>query len=250
MRVPRSPDTQGIYLMSQSHKFGITHALAVAIVLPFIVTGLVHQAVFGALSRIEPDPVQFFDWVTTTWTLIIATPITAVAAFLFVSKFARNRLLDGSARGFGFARPRERWIAETAGYTALAIAVLWVATSLLLEFGAGRQIATSDYNPIHNWLLIATVYFARPVVDEFLFRGVIYGTCAGRFGIRVAAFTSVVLFVAVSLPQGIDAISLARLTILGIACTGLRVRFDSIVPAIVCHIAITLLAPMMVPLGF
>lgn len=88
--------------------------------------------------------------------------------------------------------------------------------------------------PLYLWALVALV--VAPLVEEFVFRGVLFEGFSRSWGALPAAIVVTVLFVAMHVTEAwAYPPALAAIAILGILTTVVRVRSQSLVPAIALH---------------
>jgi membrane protease YdiL (CAAX protease family) len=87
-----------------------------------------------------------------------------------------------------------------------------------------------------------------PIVEEMLFRGIIYGGYHRSLGPVVAAVLTIVLFVVPHAPNLVT-FPLALVGIMGLALTTLwlRVRASAIGPAIAAHISYNVITVIVTP---
>ncbi len=142
--------------------------------------------------------------------------------------------------GFGVARPtRPRWL----------IVALLVGVLLVLLGGALTQVLTHGHDISQDieqltqnaplvWriVLAALAVSLGPLVEELLFRGVLLSALLPRCGTPLAALLSAAAFAAIHLP-GLhwQWYALPQLIGLGLALVWLRLRYQSLWPAVVTH---------------
>lgn len=82
--------------------------------------------------------------------------------------------------------------------------------------------------------IIAT--FSAPLVEEVIYRGVLYSAFERAFGIPIAFLLVTALFALVHVPQYYPSVStIVLLTLLSITLTGLRIWSNSLWPCVVLH---------------
>jgi hypothetical protein len=88
-------------------------------------------------------------------------------------------------------------------------------------------------------LMVALVaVLSAPIVEEVIYRGVLYAGLRKRIGIQSSVIIVTVLFTAVHLPQYWGAwASITALTILSLILTLIRARSKSLLPCVVVHMA-------------
>jgi uncharacterized protein len=82
--------------------------------------------------------------------------------------------------------------------------------------------------------------FTAPVVEEVVYRGLLFSAFRRRFGIAVAIILPTLLFTAVHVPQysldsNPDYATVIALLLLSLTLTVIRARTDSLLPCIVLH---------------
>lgn len=142
--------------------------------------------------------------------------------------------------GFGVARPtRARWL-----LVALLVGgLLPLLGSLLTQLLAHGHDIPQDIEQLTRsaplaWriVLAATAISLGPLVEELLFRGVLLSALIPRCGIPLAALLSAAGFAAIHLP-GLQWqwYAVPQLILLGLALVWLRLRYQSLWPAVVAH---------------
>lgn len=117
-------------------------------------------------------------------------------------------------------------------------------------FSAGNLVALA---PRFNWtdsvpvgaLLIFSVCVASPLVEEFVFRGVLFRQLAARFGISTSILITSTLF---GLVHGLDPFTFIRTFVLSAVLCLLYARTGSVFAAAILHGAVNLSTGFMVPL--
>lgn len=167
----------------------------------------------------------------------IATTIVyaALLASVYLVVVLRRKL---SWRDVGLHAPNRGFILMTLFvWVVMIIATVLVAAVVSSLFGDPpdvREQLSVGRSEISGaevfWLLIASVV-AAPVVEEVVFRGLLFPSLRKRWPFWAAALVSAVLFAAVHLTL----ILVPALTVLGLALAWLKERYDSVYPAIVLH---------------
>ena len=122
---------------------------------------------------------------------------------------------------------------------ALGAPVLSVAVSQIgLELEAVKEVAGIVQEP--GQLIAGLVVMAglAPLVEELIFRGLLYGWLAGRWGSRVAVVVSSLAFAAAHYEPAHVLLVLPLAFLFG----WLRRRTDSLLPSLVAHVANNCLA--------
>lgn len=162
-----------------------------------------------------------------------------LACGLFVFGLRRGRL-----DAFGLHAPlQDRYLAETAkSIAAMGIVSLLLGASLewLVRRSAWdwehldpfTQYA-DDYTQAPVWLFVAMVLLLGPLIEEFLFRGLLYPVIAEWWGVAMGIVATAFVFSALHIDQGIYGF-LARFLV-GIFLAFLYERTDSIWYPVLAH---------------
>lgn len=197
-----------------------------------------HLLLYFLWLFISDTPVNFSDEELYFWANILGVPLTGLGCIALVRTIAPDRFFDPSIRGIGMAPPQGRWVLETA--TAFLLVQTVIVSINMLRMSHG-ETGMSEFEEFFRSLegLKQTVFFINmstlgPAVEELIFRGILIGAIAARFGTVSAVLTSTVLFTAIHLP-GADLYSVGQLASLGLAASLLRVRTGSLLPPILLH---------------
>lgn len=96
-----------------------------------------------------------------------------------------------------------------------------------------RLLRSSRY-AVYVVAFVAT--FTAPLIEEVIYRGVLYSAFQRAFGVPVALFLVTLLFALVHVPQYYPSYStILLLTLLSVTLTGLRVWSNNIWPCVVLH---------------
>lgn len=88
-----------------------------------------------------------------------------------------------------------------------------------------------------RYLIAAMAVLTAPIVEEVIYRGVLYSGLRSRMGVEASVIIVTVLFAAVHVPQYWGAwASLAALTILSLMLTVIRTASKSILPCVAVHL--------------
>jgi membrane protease YdiL (CAAX protease family) len=177
-------------------------------------------------------------------TLAAATIVSVCCAALLVVWSAYRywpRLWAGAAPpGFGVTRPTHlRWLIAALLVGGLLPLLGSVLTQLLAH---GHEIPQDIEQLTRNaplvWRLVLAVLAVSlgPLVEELLFRGLLLSALLPRCGTPLAALLSATGFAVIHLP-GLQWqwYALPQLILLGVALVWLRLRYQSLWPAVVAH---------------
>lgn len=78
--------------------------------------------------------------------------------------------------------------------------------------------------------------FTAPIVEEVVYRGLLFSAFLRKFGMPIAFFTVTILFALVHIPQYYPSLStIFLLTLLSLILTAVRVKTDNLLPCIILH---------------
>ncbi len=188
----------------------------------------------------HPDPSE--DGGAATWVSIGGAAVAGVAAAVFLM------LLSGLQRD-----PNSNAavaIAKASYVVGVLFAVLVI--SIVLERVLPNKESTVFETLIKSsqqariWIALLAV-FTAPIVEEVVYRGVVYSALRPRVGLNWAIALVTLLFSAVHFPQYWGAWGgLAGLTLLSLALTAVRASTRSIFPCIVIHTLNNLVAAIQI----
>ncbi|HIN53667.1 MAG TPA: CPBP family intramembrane metalloprotease [Planctomycetes bacterium] len=205
----------------------------------FVVIGAWIYAV--AALGLKPDEAGFMDFIMQT-TLYSAVPISILAGYavLMVTRWlARDVITDGEITGVGWVESSPlRCLLGAALGVAICCSTTFLMITLFpnLEPEAGPLDDMFNQGGVMLLLLIILALVLAPLVEEFLFRGVMLAGFTRSFGFPLAVFFCTSLFVLLHF----DAIlrytpAVIPLTGISLALVFLRVKFKSLWPAIAAH---------------
>jgi membrane protease YdiL (CAAX protease family) len=130
---------------------------------------------------------------------------------------------------------------------------LWHALVLTVAFYVFGYLMTSAFGKVDNdferliegsrvavYLIAILATFTAPLVEEVVYRGVLYSAFQRKFGFTIAIIFVTVLFTAVHVPQYSqnnvpDYASVITLLVLSLALTLVRARTGNLLPCVVLH---------------
>jgi membrane protease YdiL (CAAX protease family) len=166
--------------------------------------------------------------------VILAHILTLAAGWLIVTRFNR----------FSF-RKTLGW--QMDGFR------LWHALVLTVAFYVFGYLMTSAFGKVDNdferliegsrvavYLIAILATFTAPLVEEVVYRGVLYSAFQRKFGFTIAVIVVTVLFTVVHVPQYSqnsvpDYASVITLLVLSLALTLVRARTGNLLPCVVLH---------------
>lgn len=198
--------------------------------------GLVAWLGADRLAHSMPESGGTEDPVATLASLGITFGAALPAVGLAVLRHGRH-----ASRLLGLVRCRSYWLwLFPIGITALSFvaddAILWAVSKVLGEDSEPTIVALMTSiakTPLFTFLAVLVVGVLGPVVEELVFRGLVYGYVEGRFGGIAAMIVSTVLFAAAHIEPAHVAVVVPMGLLLGWA----RMRTGSIWPTIAAHIA-------------
>ncbi len=96
------------------------------------------------------------------------------------------------------------------------------------------RILKSSRTAVYLVAFMAT--FTAPLVEEVVYRGILYSAFQRTFGVTIAVISVTLLFAVVHVPQYYPSVStIVLLTILSLILTLIRVRTDNLLPCIILH---------------
>lgn len=174
-------------------------------------------------------------------TLIVVCGLLVGAGLFFVFSHwrARHLLRDGSAGGIGWvpATKQAGMAAVLAGVLMTAIAVgtlFWFPVDLSTLSGPLAIMQQGGFWVQTVLVVIAVVY--APVVEEYMFRGVLFSAFQRSWGTWPAAVVVTLLFTGMHAADKLDYLpGFALVFLLAAGTMFLRLRYRSLVPAIAMH---------------
>ncbi|HEY2332786.1 MAG TPA: type II CAAX endopeptidase family protein [Acidimicrobiales bacterium] len=154
---------------------------------------------------------------------------------------------SGSLRTeFGFtARPRDVVIGLAAGFgSQLVLAVVLIPVYELLDINrnevgkTAQTLADRAHDPLGYISLFIVAVLGAAVFEELFYRGLVLGALRKRWGDWISIVVSSVIFGVMHF-QPVDTIAL---TLFGVVCAWLTVRYGRLGPSICAHFAFNLTA--------
>jgi membrane protease YdiL (CAAX protease family) len=186
-------------------------------------------------------------------TPLVADLVTLVLLYLFVTELRRRPFLDALRWNFRWtATPnvlgKKRVIPFASVVLGLAGATLVIIAGSAFQFVPGPEtLATKHFNssPLTRHAVSLSAVIGAPLIEELLYRGVLYGAFRRALGKLVAFALVVAAFTLVHWDQSGDGHrphwgAILTITMLGIICTGLRAYTDRIAPAFFAHLGYNL----------
>jgi membrane protease YdiL (CAAX protease family) len=159
----------------------------------------------------------------------------------FLRRLGLPKLTDGSAVGIAW-RPASRQAYSTAAGVSIGILAMVAGLTRLfppnMKALEGTTLDQLAHGPLWTMpFLLLLIVFLGPMLEEMLFRGIMFAGIASRWGTGWAVALTTIVFVALHAPEkihyppGFIDVGLAAL-----AVSWLRLRFNSIKPGMLLHI--------------
>lgn len=236
-KLPASADIQS----PNSPRWSVGEAIGVwfaSVLLIMLIPSLFLLPYLATLSTPVVDTDQIMEFAKSDPTSIIlqlvgiipAHLLTLGLAWLVVTRVSRYRFRDS----LGWERGGFRWwhyFLILAGFFALAAIVGHYFPEQENEL---LRILKSSREAVFVIAFIATV--TAPVVEEVVYRGVVYSSFQAKFGIPAAFAFTTVLFAFVHVPQYYPSFStIFLLTLLSVILTFIRIVSGNLLPCILLH---------------
>lgn len=163
--------------------------------------------------------------------IIPAHILTLVLAWLVVTKF--NKFSFRQTLGWSFNGFKVWYI------FAITVFILMMAVMLVGYFGEQENELTIIVQSSRTAaLLVAFIAtFTAPIVEEVIYRGILYSAFQRSFGILTAVVLTTFLFGLVHIPQNInDYVAIGLIFLLSLILTLIRVWTKNLLPCIVLHL--------------
>jgi membrane protease YdiL (CAAX protease family) len=166
--------------------------------------------------------------------LVLAHAFTLLLAWFVVTKFntfSFRQTLGWSMNGFRI------WHAALITIAFYAIAVILTTAFGDVENEFDLMLKSSRYAV---YLIVFFATFTAPLVEEVVYRGLLYSSFQRKFGMVLAVILVTLLFTAVHVPQyslgtNPDYAAVVALLLLSLTLTLIRARTGSLLPCIVLH---------------
>lgn len=156
--------------------------------------------------------------------------ITLLLAWLIVTGFGKRPFFES----MGWGHNGVKWfhyVLILVGFYLLAFVVSYFLPEQETDFI--RMLRTSR-EAVYLVAILAT--FSAPIVEEVVYRGVLFGPFQKHLGNNGAIFMVTLLFTLVHVPQYLESLStIFLLTVLSLTLTVIRAYSNSILPCIILH---------------
>lgn len=175
-------------------------------------------------------------------TLIAATTVSTIVAFLAARLWAWDLVIDRSPAGIGLTAARRKHVllAALAGLVAAAV-YLSVSTWLIpfdpsTKLGPLADAAARGGANRAAWAFMALVF--APLIEEFFFRGLLLSGFTASWGSIAGPIATAVLFVAMHLFEAwVYWPAIVTITVLAVGTYLARKLSGSLIPAMAMHLA-------------
>ena len=180
-------------------------------------------------------------FVPAPWAIVLTVPIsflvTTGTCWYFAAKRYGRTFADGLyfvPVSAGALRKAAAMGLAWAGMGAVVVFFLSTGESPLAELVVRPD--PDDPSRLTMFYPILLVFVLVPVLEELYYRGFIYSVLARVLSVRWAFAITVLWFTLVHVPQlKDDPVGIPVILVMGVLCTWLRIRYESVYPAIVCH---------------
>lgn len=176
---------------------------------------------------------------TTAYTGILGEILAAGSAWLLVRHYYQSRTIAEESSAIGlFPISIRQSVVSVWGGVALGATAILLSTAFPSGSGAGGSVI--DVYTMHggallySWMIAGIV--VAPFAEELLFRGVVFSIVSSHFNTFIGAVASVVLFMAIHVPQVTHHwTSAVAIFMLGVICAVVRVKRMPLWAAMIVH---------------
>jgi len=204
-----------------------------ALLAALFVIGLISAVAFALVKA--NDPTVTADNAPVSFTLILT--FVQDAAFVFAA-FITVHIALGAARREDFGLRRIRNLGPTIGWMALVMLGFWIVQAVLVQINEPKdQQLVTDVKAEDSFAILASYFLliclVAPLVEEFFFRGFLFGVLWKRLGVWWGALIGAAIFGLGHAPA--PWVSLVALGAFGFGLCLLYARTQSIVPGMALH---------------
>lgn len=204
------------------------------VVLLGLAFGLIGSAALGALYGVLADNADYSSVAFAYLAIVIVYVGVALAIQLLL---VSDKGI--SWRELGFRPPRDRFVARTLGVWIVMIVAASIVGGLISTLSddpptVGDQLGVAQsvsLSPIEVIILFVAAVAAPALVEEVVFRTLLFCPLRSKWNFWTAAIISAVIFAGT---HGFRLV-IPTLTILGLGLAWLRERYDSLYPPILLH---------------
>ncbi len=213
---------------------GFVFIFPAVFVIPYIISQNISFSDNEALSKAALEPTAVLVQLAAVIPAHLFTLLIAWAVITKTNKYSFKEMLGWDWGGYN-------WWQTSLIMIGLLILVMLFAFGATQIFGQQDndflKILRSSRYAVFLVAIIAT--FSAPIVEEVVYRGVLYSAFQRTFNIPIAVLLVTVVFAVVHFPQywGANA-TLLTLTFLSLVITIIRVKTNSLLPCILFHFLI------------
>lgn len=184
----------------------------------------------------SPSPTPSTDNATTSGLFLVVAIITAMLItysllILMTKDYFKSVFRPQMVTSLGWS------VFSVAAGIVIAIIVHWLGATLPSDAQPSNTFdVIKDHGQISYALLIVLVVLLAPIVEEYLFRGVILDPLRARFDTLVAICLSAVVFMGFHLIEYYDYwVGIVAMLGLGVVLAIVRIKSRSLLNPILCH---------------
>jgi len=231
------------FLESLGWKWTITPTLSrVAPVLSRVLLLLLIAGIALAMLNLLRHPPQPEDGGVPGWLTMGGAAVVGVVASVFLMLLPNLQRDPNSNTAVGIAK------ASYVVGVLIAVLILSILAEQVLpnKENTAFEMLLKSSRQARIWISLLAV-FSAPIVEEVIYRGVLYSALRPRVGLNWAIGIVTLLFSAVHFPQYWGAwAGLAGLTLLSLALTAVRASTRSLFPCILIHMLNNLVAAIQI----
>lgn len=213
--------------------FVLMLGLQIAVSVPYLFYATRGGASIEQVARQMPEDPTYILIVVLS--IIPAHLLTLLLAWMVVTQFGKRPFWQ--SLGWRWS-PR---YGRVEFFVLLGVTLAMLGASMLLTLAFGndetsltRMLASSAAT---RYAVAALATFSAPVVEEVVFRGVLYSALRRRVGAVAAVVAVLLIFAAIHFPQYIEsAAALVSITLLSLVLTVVRAWTGRLLPCVVIHL--------------
>lgn len=215
-------------------------AWLVSVVLILMVPAMLLLPYLASLDPPVTDTAEIVEFAKSDPTSIIlqvvgiipAHVLTLLLAWAVVTRFRKHRF----SATLGWERGGFRW-----WHYCIVLGIFFVIASVVSSYFPEQEhdlirILNSSRAAVYIVAFLAT--FTAPLVEEVVYRGILYSAFQRSFGVKAAFALVTLLFALVHVPQYLPSYStIFLLTLLSVTLTWVRVHTGNLLPCVILHTA-------------
>ncbi len=199
----------------------------------------------AGLELRDPETWAFMSHSVAASGMVVGMLFSGIVVLRLARYFVGDYSSDSFIHGLGWTRctcssfTLGMLAGGVLGLIYLLVALFLVPPDPTTSLGPLTQIANRPGIPRLAWMFLALV--VAPPLEEFLFRGVLFAGFSRSFGLTAASILVTALFTLLHLPETIHYWPAAvAITLVGLFALILRIRAQSLGPAVALHFAYNL----------